>query len=99
MYALACLLAAAPAVGQEHVHVVVLNARGYVDVGGGAWVPQQDFARQGSAAPGWSIQFGVGPKRWPFTFGVGAGAIATGSRSDAGPSGVWVHDGVVDFGP
>jgi hypothetical protein len=80
-------------------NVVTLDARGYVDVGGGAWLPQGDLARQGSAAPGWAVQFGVGPKRLPFTLGLGAGVVTTASRTDPGPTGVWVHDDTIDFGP
>jgi hypothetical protein len=73
--------------------------RGYADAGLTVWVPQGELARHDATTTGWSLQFGAGPKRLPLMLGLGAGALRTASRSDAGPRGVWVHDDTTDFGP
>lgn len=103
MRSVACVVVAlaalASARASAQTRAVAPQARGYLDVGAGGWVPRGDFARYGAGTVGWSLQLGAGPKRYPVTVGLGAGVVTTASRSDAGPTGVWVHDGVVDFGP
>jgi hypothetical protein len=89
---------AAPARANEPI--LLPEVRGYVDMGGGVGIAQGDFARFApQTSPSWNVQFGVGPKRYPVTFGLGTGAMVTASRSYAGPSGTWIHNGEIDFGP